>query len=80
MMAELTEKFCNILDDSARKKHKKRSGRVGLAELVLAELSGNRKKLNIMTKNFQFKNFLFLLLGLNLGHIACASNLLTTFP
>ena len=42
MMAELTEKFCNISDDSARKKHKKRSGRVGLAELVLAELSGNR--------------------------------------
>jgi hypothetical protein len=40
-MAELTEKFCNISDDSARKKHKKRSGRVGLAELVLAELSGN---------------------------------------
>jgi hypothetical protein len=42
MMAKLTEKCCQYFGQlGQKKKQKKRSGRVGLAELVLAELSGN---------------------------------------
>jgi hypothetical protein len=49
--------FINISDDSARKKQKKRSGRVGLAELVLAELSGNPSNLLFHCESVHFNYF-----------------------
>jgi hypothetical protein len=49
--------FINISDDSARKKQKKRSGRVGLAELVLAELSGNPSNLLFHYESVHFNYF-----------------------
>ena len=41
-LAELIHKFFNISVNSAKKIKGKLPGRVGLAELVLAELTGNR--------------------------------------